>query len=75
MSWALELVARELGDKIRDCGIEVKCNAHILVTRDLAIRMHPNKTTDYYRKFITDLIKKHEAKKKAEQQARQVSLF
>lgn len=75
MSWALELVARELATEIRACGIDVKCDAHILVTRDVAIRMQPHKTTDYYRKFITDLIKKHEAKKKAEQQARQVSLL
>lgn len=75
MSWALEIVAKELEQQTRAYGIEVKTGSHFLVTRDLAIKMEPNKTTDYYRKFITDLIKQHDDKKKAELAARQISLL
>jgi len=75
MSCALEIVARELQSQTAACGIEVNCAAHILVTRDLAIKMLPGKTTDYYRKYITELIKKHHDKKKAEQAARQITLL
>lgn len=75
MSWALETVARELQSQTAACGIDVKCDSHILVTRDLAIRMKPHQTTAYYRKFIADVIKAHQDKKKAEQQARQVTLL
>lgn len=75
MSIALEMVARELQQEIKACGFEVNIGSHILVTRDLAMRMKPHETTAYYRKFISDIIKKYQDKKKAEQQARQVSLL
>lgn len=75
MSTALEIVANELAAETRRCGIDVKCDAHILVTPKLAIKMEPYKATDYYRKFIKDLIKQYDDKKKAELAARQISLL